>query len=302
VPTTTYRNTAFVPAVRPVPWDGRMPAGPAFILEGSGTYTAVNENLTPQIGDTAVLVPQWTFEGSALIAFNKHVALGLRGAYSSYEWGQPSAVGTMPVPGGPSGWGLGPELRLSFPLDEQKRFALGIEGNLVSYQVPYAEWQLATGGCLASPTCVDGYTLAHQSTETHGVYSLGLYPSYSVGEHGEYGTAFLVLAGTSGFQNEGFTNQSSTDSTLKSAGPIFIFGGGYSVHVQSMHATALVYRPTTGEGSPVDYALGVQLALGVDIDFGAHESDARVGPGRNAPPPPPAWQGSPDPDPAPQPL
>ncbi|MGH7296067.1 MAG: hypothetical protein ACRELB_14085, partial [Polyangiaceae bacterium] len=261
-PTTTYRNTALVPAVRPVAWDGRGPQGPAFVVEGSSTYSTIGENLTPQVGDTALLVPSWTVEGSALIAFSKNVQVGLRGAYTSYQWAQPSAVGTMPIQGGPSGWGLGPELRLSFPLDERKHFALGIEGNAVSYQVPYAEWTLSAG-CLPSSTCVDGYSLAHQSTESHMVYSLGVYPSYAFGDHGEYGAVFLVLAATSGFQNEGFTDQSSTDSTLKSNGPIFLVGGGYGIRVDWVHATALLFRPTTGEGSPVDYGLGVQLAFGV---------------------------------------
>ena len=280
-PTTTYRNTAYVPAVRPVPWDGKGPQAPALVLEGSATYTAVSENLVPQVGDTALLIPRWTFEGSALFALSKNVQLGMRASYAAYDWAIPSAVGTMPVPGGPSAWGLGPEVRLSFPLDERKRFALGIGGNVVSYQVPYAEWQLTS--CIASPGCVDGYTVAKQSTESHLVYSLGFYPSYSFGEHGEYGTAFALLTGTSGFQNEGFTNQSSQDSTLKSNGPIFIVGGGYSVRYQGLHALALAYKPTTGEGSPVDYSFGVQLALGVDIDLGGRPEPVT----RQGTPPPP---------------
>ena len=76
-PMTTYRNTAYVPAVRPVPWDGKGPQAPALVLEGSATYTAVSENLTPQVGDTALLIPRATFEGSALFALSKNVQLGI---------------------------------------------------------------------------------------------------------------------------------------------------------------------------------------------------------------------------------
>jgi hypothetical protein len=265
-PTTTYRNTAIVPAVRPVAWDGRAPEKTSLVLEGSLTHTQVLVDEFPQIGDTALLVPEWTAEGSALIALTKHVMIGLRGSYAAYAWAQPSATGTMPIPDRPATWGLGPEIRLTFPLDDEKRFALGVVGNVVSYQVPYAEWELTTG-CIASPTCVDGYTLNHEETQNRLVYSLGLHPSYAFGPHGEYGAVFAVVTVTSGFQNDGFTDQPTQDGKLQSNGPIVILGGGYGFRYEALHAAVLAYRPTTGEGSPVDYGLGVQLAVGVDVDL-----------------------------------
>src|SRR5579859_2809513 len=128
-PVTQYRYSASVPAVRPIPFDGRTPRAGSLGVEGTLGGTSVDPNLAPQLHDTAVWVPKVTAEGAALIAVSSHVQLGLRGAYAAYEWAQPSAVGTMPVPNAQGSWGIGPEIRMSFPLDPGKRFALGIAAN-----------------------------------------------------------------------------------------------------------------------------------------------------------------------------
>jgi hypothetical protein len=297
-PLTQYRYSASVPAVRAIPFDGRTPTAGSLGFEGTLTHTAIVPNDLPQIHDTAVWVPEWTAEGAAFIAVSSHVQLGLRGAYSPYEWSRASATGTMPVPHAPASWGLGPEVRLSFPLDPAKRFALGIAGNAMSYSVPYAEWTLNTAGttggqpgCTQTSACSATYSLHDTSSETHWVYSLGLYPSVAVGDRGQYGDAFALLGVTNGFKNDGFTDQASQGSTVDSVGPIVLVGGGYGIRHDVLHANVLLYWPVTGAGSAVEYGLGGQITVGFDFDVVGREEGppppATYAPApRYAPPPP----------------
>jgi hypothetical protein len=277
-PTTQYRYSAFVPAVRPVPWDGRTPRTGAVTLDGSLSGAQVQQNYFPQIHDTAVLVPSFTLDGAALVAVSDKVQLGVRGAWAAYEWAQPSAAGTMPVPNAPGSWGVGPEIRAAFPLDPQKHFALGLVLNVMNYQVPYAEWTLSgattpspTVSCDSSTFPIACYSLNATRSESHLVYSLGVHPSYAIGENGRYGNAFVLFTATSGFKNDGFTNQATNGSTVDSIGPIFVLGVGYGIRYEMLHATALGYRPVTDLGSPVNYGFGFQLALGVDFDVFAKD-------------------------------
>jgi hypothetical protein len=272
-PTTTYRYSAFLPAVRPIPWDGQTPLKPATIsIEGSLTGSAIAPNLFPQIGDTAVLVPTWTAEGSAMVSVSPRVQLGVRVAYASYDWTQASATGTMPVPNAPASWGFGPELHAAFPLDMRQVVWLGLAGNVLSYDVPYAEWTLASQGpasyatCGPSATSCDGYSLYDTRTENHFVYSLGLYPSINIGPGGEAGHVITVVSMTNGFRNQGFTDQPSNGSTVSSTAPIVIVGAGYGLRYDWLHASALLYHPLTDSSSPVDYTLGFQLTVGVDLE------------------------------------
>jgi hypothetical protein len=272
-PTTQYRYSANVPAVRPIPWDGRTPSSGSLSVEGSLTHAGILENLVPQVHDTAVLVPEWTAEGSAFVAVSSRFQLGVRAAYSAPEWALPSAVGTMPVPNAPGSWGLGPEMRASFPLDPERRFALGVAGNVLSYQVPYAEWRLtgpqSTSGqaaCVPSPTCVSGYSLYDTRSESHLVYSLGIYPSYALGNRGQYGDVVGLVGATNGFKNDGFTNQPTNGSTVDTVGPVVQIGAGYGIHYDGMRAMGLVYWPMTDSHSPVHYGPSAQLAFGVDLD------------------------------------
>src|SRR5579883_955392 len=149
-PLTTYRYTAVVPAARPIEWDGRTARPGTLRVEGTLDGTTVGEKLFPQLHDTAVLVPNWTLDGAATLAVAEHVEIGARVAYSSYDWTTPSANGTMPVPGNPSSWGIGPEVRFTIPLDHQHHFALGIAGNLMQFQTPYAEYELNQNTCPAT--------------------------------------------------------------------------------------------------------------------------------------------------------
>lgn len=271
-PTTTYRYSAYAPAVRPIPFDGRTSPAGSLHFEGTASNTSVQVNEAPQIHDTALFIPRWTAEGAILLAVSQRVELGVHAAYADYAWAQASALGTMPVPNAPASLGWGPEVRASFPLDDQKKLYLGIAGNFMSYQVPYAEWQLQNAGAAqaGSPPCAttaaycDGYSLVDTKSESHTVYSFGVYPSYAFGDRGKYGHVFGLFAGTNGFANDGFTNQPSNGSTVSSVGPIWIAGGGYGIGYEWLRASALVYWPLTDRSSPVEYGPSMMFTIGVN--------------------------------------
>jgi hypothetical protein len=142
----------------------------------------------------------------------------------------------------------------------------------MSYQVPYAEWTLvnpgvaATGNapCSTSAAVCDGYSLVDTKSESHTVYSVGIYPSYAFGDHGKYGHVFGLFDATNGFANDGFTNQPSSTSTITSVGPIWIVGGGYAVGYEWIKASALVYWPMTDRSSPVEYGPGMMFTIGLN--------------------------------------
>ena len=273
IPNTQYRYSAFTPAARPIAWDGRTARTGTLRVEGTLASTYVNENVAPQIHDTALLVPSWTAEGAAMLAVSSRLEIGVRGAYSSYDWASPSTVGTMPVPNAPPSWGVGPEIRVAIPLDDRKRFYLGIAGNTMNYQVPYAEWMLTGPGaptgnspvaCTPSPTCVQGYSLHNTQNESHWTYSVVLQPSYAFGEKGEYGHAFVAITATTGFKNDGFTNQPSNGSTVDTFWPLWIASVGYGALLEDLFSVSgSVFKPLTGPGSPVNYNLGFLLTVGV---------------------------------------
>ncbi len=275
-PESTYRYTAFSPTARPVAWDGRTEPAGTVRLEGTLAASSVDENLAPRVGDTAMLVPQTTLEGSAVVALAPSVELGVRGSYASYAWAQQSAVGTQPVPGAPASWGIGPELRLAFPLDRQRHFALGFVGNIIDTQVPYAGWVLtgpqpaggATSGsplCTPSPTCVNGYTLGKQGTESDLVWSVGILPSYAFGEHGEYGHAFAGITATTGFKNVGFSDTQQSGSSVSTFWPLWVVSAGYAGSIQAVRLSAMLYKPLTDAGSAVNYGFGALFTVGVAI-------------------------------------
>jgi hypothetical protein len=273
-PQTQYRRTAYVPAVRPLAFDGLTAPAGTLRVEGSMTETDVATRLISQPGDTAVLVPRWTVEGSAVVAVNSHVELGIRGSFAHYDWSQPNAAGAMPLPTAPSSTGYGPEVRLSFPLSADRAFALGIAANLMLYNVPYAEWQLTGPGsssalpsCTPSPTCVDGYVLHDNRSDAPIVYAVGVYPSYAFGPDGEYGHVVGMIDATSGFSNDGFSDKPANGSTLNSVGPILVVGLGYGFSREWGRVSALVYRPLTDESSPVDYGYGFQLTVGINVEL-----------------------------------
>ncbi len=273
-PPSQYRYSAFVPAARPLAWDGRTEPEGTLRLEGAASNSNVYENLAPQLHDTALLVPTLTFEGSAAIALGSKVEVGLRGAWASYDSAVQTAAGAMPVPNAPPSWGAGPEVRLAFPLADGGRLKLGVAGSLMDMQVSYAEWQLtgsqATAGgstfpCSPSPNCVAGYELHATATESHWVTTIAVVPSYAFGDHGEYGHAFFGLTATTGFQNDGFTNTATTGSTVNTFWPLWIASLGYGVPVDVFRFSAMLFLPLTGSGSPVSYGFGGMLTAGIAV-------------------------------------
>jgi hypothetical protein len=288
-PTTPYRYSAFVPAVRPIAWDGRAAKGGSIRVEGTVANVAVHPNEAPQVHDTALFVSNWSADASAMIAITSNVELGVRGHYGAYDWAAASAVGTMPLPSHPAEWGFGPELRVAVPLDRERRFALGFAGNVMRYETPYAEWKLtgpsAPGGgapCVPSSTCVvaDGisyYQLYDERSESHITYTFGVYPSVELGGHGdEYGHLFGLLGATNGFKNDGFTDTPTNGSSLDTTGPVWMVGGGYGISVDFGRISGLVYKPLTDSGSSVDYGLGWLVSLGVNAEvFPSGEKDSK---------------------------
>ncbi len=280
-PTTPYRYSAFVPAVRPIAWDGRAAKGGTFRLEGTMTHANVETNYAPRVGDSALFAPEWTAEASAMLAVTSEIEVGLRGSYAAYQWADPSASGTMPLPSQPATWGVGPEVRVAIPFDGKRRFALGVAANLMHYETPFAEWTLTGPGspngqtvaCSPSTTCVNGYSLFDEKQESHLVYSFGLYPSMAIGDGGEYGHVFVMLGGTNGFKNDGFTDTPVNGSSVSVTAPVWMVGGGYGFSYEAVRVSGMLFRPITDRSSSVDYSMGFQLTVGVNADLWSTDND-----------------------------
>jgi hypothetical protein len=141
------------------------------------------------------------------------------------------------------------------------------------YHAPYGEWALTGPGspngqaaCTPSVTCVSGYPLQDTHADEPLVYSLGIYPSYAFGDHGQYGHIVTILGATNGFNNDGFGNTAASGSTLTSVGPIWLAGLGYGVSREWGRASVILYRPLTDGSSPVDYWFGLQVTVGVNLE------------------------------------
>lgn len=258
VPDTTYRYSAFTPSARPLAWDGRTEREGKLRAEGTLSGGGIRENLLPVVHSTALMVPAWTLEGAVTIAPTSRFELGLRGNYAAYEWAQPSTLGTMPVPGAPPTWGIGPEVRATLPVGDGA-FAIGLAGNALNTQVSYAEWMVAS--CAPSPTCMQGYRLQSTQAQAHLVYNVAVMPSYAFGEGGEWGHAFVGMTLTTGFQNDGFTNQATNGSTVNTFWPLWVASLGYSASFDPVRVSVTVYRPFTDMGSPVNYDFGGMLSI-----------------------------------------
>jgi len=273
-PATPYRYSAMTPAARPIPWDGRTAGGGRLHVEGSIADSSVSQNYFPQIHDTALEVPRTTVEGAAHFSPVRGLEFGARFSYAAYDWTTPSAYGTMPLPSHPDLWGVGPEVRASIWLDHAHRFALGVAVNFMHYSIPYAKWQ--RGGCSLSPTCVNTetpsgdltYSLVNEGSVDQWTYTVGIYPSVNVGPDQRYGHVFGVLALHTGFKNDGFTDVSTSSSTVEDNGPIPIVGIGYGITVYPVHVSLLNYLPITDRsGVGVNYGPGVMLAIGLDMNL-----------------------------------
>lgn len=282
-PTTTYRYTALTPAARPIPFDGRAANGGTLRLEGSLEKGTVYQKVLPQLHDTALNVPEMTAEGHVSIAPIRGFEIGVRGAYSAYSWSQPSIDGTEPLPSHPAVWGVGPEVKGTIVFDKKRHWGLGIAGNVMRYEVPYAEWSLSgptasngdTTPCQLSPTCTEDpltvgkahYRLFAEKSEGHLTANLGIYPSFDFTGTGEYGHLFGVLSGTTGFKNDGFTNTPQNGSTIEGYLFIPIVGLGYGIGAGPVHGSVMIYEPLTTYDSNVYYGPAVEGTIGFDLEL-----------------------------------
>jgi len=311
-PLTQYRYSAVTPTAQPIAWDGRTEKEGFARFEGTVVGSSLKENLFPQLHDTALMVPQWTVQGAATLALAKVLELGVRGSYAAYGWTQPSAVGTMPVPDSPPTWGVGPEMRISVPVEKTRHLYFGIVGNAMVTSVPYAEWTLTgpnampvTPACTPSATCVQGYTLSSTQTETHIVWTLGVVPSYAFGPEGEYGHVFAGITATTGFQNDGFTDTNQSGSTVNTFFPLFVASAGYAGSIDVLRLGGQLFIPITGDSPPVAYGPGFMLTVGVAAELwepkprhtGQTGPDPATAP--ESAPPPPVTPPPPPPPPAP---
>src|SRR5262245_29422270 len=110
-PSTQYRRSALVPPAHALAWDGRTAERGTLRLEGAISHTNVDTDLLPQVGDSALLVPETLIEGAAGLAVTRGFEIGVRYAHADYSWAQQNAIGTPPIPGDPSLNGFGPEAR-----------------------------------------------------------------------------------------------------------------------------------------------------------------------------------------------
>lgn len=311
-PATPYRYSAVIPAAHALSWDGRTVNDGHLRLEGTITVNTVEQNVAPQLHDTAVRVPDETLEGAAAIAIVPGLELGARYTYASYAWTEDSAAGTLPLPSHPSVWGIGPELRFTIPLDRHRRFALGFAGNALDYTIPYAQWtkETCTVGptCLVVPTPAGGtatYGLTDERTESHWTLSFGVYPSVALGDDEEYGHVFAGFSAHTGFKNDGFTDTASNGSTVEDAGLIWMLGGGYGITLEPVKLSAMVSLPFTSQSSPVNYGVTGFFTAGFDLELWEGHEDRRQKraheePPEEARPPPPAYAPQ-QPPPAPPP-
>jgi hypothetical protein len=286
-PDTPFRYTALTPAARPIAWDGRGSSGGTLHIEGQASSTEFGVGAFPKdagLHVTALRVSYLSLDGAILLEPVRGVQFGARATYSAYSWSDISTVGTMPLPSHPSLWGVGPEMRVWIPFDKEERFALGIAGNALFYQVPFAEW--TQQGCTLSSTCISSTVLAgdnstqsvtfqltNSGADTHVVLTGGLYPSYGIGPHARYGSVFLLLGVTQGFSNDGFTDVRSSDGLI-STYTVGLAGAGYGFRRGWFHVNAGVYMPF-GD-SAVNYAPGGWLTIGVDPRL--WNGERRVGP------------------------
>jgi hypothetical protein len=282
-PQTQYRYTGIVPAARALAWDGRTAKDGSLRLDATMSSTSVHRNLDPGLHDTALHVPNTTLEGSAVVAAAPGIELGARYAYSAYDWSEPSAVGTMALPSKPSVWGVGPEVRATLMLDKRKKWALGVAGNLMRYETPYAAWELQTQPCsLSTATCAFDpfaggayYALKYEKSESHVTMNMAVYPSYAIGDAGDLGHVFGGFAVHSTFKNDGFTDVNQTGSTLQDAGLIYIVGVGYAIAFDPMHVSAMLTLPLTTSSSSINYGPSGFVTVGVDLSLWESRDEKR---------------------------
>jgi hypothetical protein len=123
------------------------------------------------------------------------------------------------------------------------------------YQVPWAAYELQKG--------TQNYSLVTTGNDTDWTLALGVYPSYSFGPDGRYGTAFGMLGIHSSFKNDGFTDSRSNGSSITEDGFVPFAGFGYGIHAPYFHASAMLYMPIGIDST--NWGPGGMITLGVDL-------------------------------------
>lgn len=284
VPDTKYRRSALVPPIHALAWDGRTTDRGHLRVEAAYTHTNVWTNPVPLVGDSALFVPQSLLEGVAAIGLTRGFELGARYAFAAYEWSQPSAFGTAPLPGNPTLSGFGPEARGTIRIGDDGAFGIGIAGNYLFYGIPTSEW-VRDNTCTPSPTCIYGWTgygttyrLVSTDVKTKAVVNIGIYPSYEFGG-GKYGHVFGGVSLHDSFKNDGFSDNPSGQAA-EGAGLVPVLGAGYGIHIDYFRASAMLDYALTSMNSPVYYdSLSFFVALGVDLPlWGAGPPDDGLSP------------------------
>lgn len=271
-PQTKYRNTAVVPAARPLAWDGRTAGRDSFRVEGSlaleGGLADTDGVLqtVPEVGGTAVRVPETSLDGLVGIGLGEHVELGLRGSYAAYAWTRATTRGTMPIPSRSSLWGMGPEARFAFPIGDF--VTLGGAANLVYYRVPIARYERVDETCshfsdgtiptYSTQDCQ--YDLVDEGSQTTGAFSGALIVGINLDRAHEYGHFVASLSFAETFENDGFSDETSSSAKVSEDGLIPFLGGGYAFHADPLRASILGYFPV--RSAEIEYGPGLILSVG----------------------------------------
>ena len=264
-PLTPYRYTGITPAAHPIAWDGYPSHAGEVHLEGTYQHTSVVERWFPDVHDTALEVAATSFEARASISPVRGLDIGVHAAYSDENWTEPTAVGTLPLAKHGSLFGIGPEVRGSLFLDRGHHAALGIAASAMMYEVPWSGYALQSG-CTAPLAWGDGnrcYAPMDSGTDSDWVFQAGLYPSYSFGPDGRYGTVFGILGVHTSFKNDGFATSAANGSTIVEDGFVPYVGGGYGIHAKYIHASATMFVPVTVDKT--SWGPGMMITLGVDL-------------------------------------
>ncbi len=280
-PTSAYRYSGMVPAARPIAFDGRTAEKGTARIEGTLTHENVVTNDLPVLHDSAIHVPETTVEGALTYAVHDHVELGARLSYAHYAWTRPSSLGAPPLPDRPAQIGVGPELRLAFPLDRGKRWVFGAAFDLLHYTLPTAEWEL-TSSCTTSPKCYvethsfDGapryYAFRQQTNESVWLANVSMLLSYAFGPRSEFGHLFAGLAFHPTFTNDGFTDVATAKGQVEQKGWLPIAVAGYGVRLSPARLSASLFLPMGGDSTTIRYGLGGQLTLGFEFG-GKHDEE-----------------------------
>jgi len=261
-PLTPYRYTGMTPSAHPIAWDGYPSHAGEVHVEGSFQHTVVFENLFPEVHDTALEVAATSVEARASITPVRGLDIGVHAAFADEKWTSPTAVGTLPLSQHGTLFGIGPEVRASLFLDHRRRAALGIAASAMVYQIPWTGYE-RSGACSQFGDGNDCYAAVNSGTDSDWVLQAGIYPSYSFGPDGKYGTAFGLVGIHTSFKNDGFATTQSNGSTIQEDGFVPYAGAGYGIHAEYIHANVMAFFPITIDTT--SYGPGMMFTLGVDL-------------------------------------